>query len=100
MMQLQELQPYWSYGCMLGYLFLKFFTGFQDVVKGRLLKTIMISAPNNGNTVDQNTEISASGGNVYVTWWINKTGNPIPVFRASNDNGDTFTKAIMLNSTR
>jgi hypothetical protein len=38
------------------------------------LKTMMISAPNNGNTIDQKTEISASGSNVYVTWWTNKTG--------------------------
>jgi hypothetical protein len=44
-------------------------------------------------------EISASGSNVYVTWWTNKTGVLMPVFRASNDNGDTFAKAITLNST-
>jgi hypothetical protein len=66
---------------------------------GKTLKTMMISAPNKGNTVDQNTEISASGSNVYVTWWTNKTGTLMPVFRASNDNGDTFAKAITLNST-
>jgi hypothetical protein len=66
---------------------------------GRTLKTIMISAPNKGNTIDQNTQISASGSNVYVTWWTNKTGTLVPVFRASNDNGDTFAKAITLNST-
>jgi len=66
---------------------------------GKTLKTMMISAPNKGNTIDQNTEISASGSNVYVTWWTNKTGTVMPVFRASNDNGDTFAKAITLNST-
>ena len=66
---------------------------------GRTLKTMMISAPNKGNTIDQNTEISASGNHVYVTWWTNKTGILMPVFRASNDNGDTFAKAITLNST-
>jgi len=66
---------------------------------GKTLKTVMISTPNNGNTIDQNTEISASGSDVYVTWWTNKTGTLMPVFRASNDNGDTFAKAIMLNST-
>src|SRR3989442_15380350 len=66
---------------------------------GKTLKTVMISAPNNGNTIDQNTEISASGSDVYVTWWTNKTGTLMPVFRASNDNGDTFAKAIILNST-
>jgi hypothetical protein len=66
---------------------------------GKTLKTMMISAPNKGNTIDQNTEISASGSNVYVTWWTNKTGVLMPVFRASNDNGNTFAKAITLNST-
>jgi hypothetical protein len=33
-------------------------------------------------------EISASGSNVYVTWWRNETG--VSVFRASNDRGNTF----------
>ena len=66
---------------------------------GKTLKTIMISTPNKGNTINQNTEISASGSNVYVTWWTNKTGVLMPVLRASNDNGDTFGKTIMLNST-
>jgi hypothetical protein len=71
----------------------------KSIDGGMTLKTIMISAPNKGNTVDQNTQISVSGSNVYVTWWTNKTGTLMPVFRASNDNGDTFAKAIMLNST-
>jgi len=66
---------------------------------GKILKTIMVSAPNKGNTIDQNTEIAASGNNVYVTWWTNKTGVLMPLFRASNDNGNTFAKAITLNST-
>jgi hypothetical protein len=59
----------------------------------------MISAPNKGNIIDKNTEISASGNHVYVTWWTNKTGTLMPVFRASNDNGETFGKTITLNST-
>ena len=62
-------------------------------------KTLMISAPNKGHTVDLNTQVSASGSNDYVIWWTNKTGTLMPVFRASNDNGDTFAKAITLNST-
>jgi hypothetical protein len=66
---------------------------------GKILKTLMISAPNKGNTIDQNTEIAASGNNVYVTWWTNKTGVLMPLFRASNDGGNTFAKPIMLNST-
>jgi hypothetical protein len=66
---------------------------------GKTLKIMMISAPNKGNTIDQNTEIAASGNNVYVTWWTNKTGVLMPLFRASNDGGSTFAKPIMLNST-
>jgi hypothetical protein len=57
-----------------------------------LAKTIMLSAPNKGNTVDLNVDIAASGSNVLVTWWTNKTGVLMPVFKASNDNGDTFGK--------
>jgi len=66
---------------------------------GKTLKTMMISALNKGNTIDQNTEISASGSNVYVTWWTNKTGVLMPLFTASNDGGNTFAKPIILNST-
>jgi hypothetical protein len=35
---------------------------------GKILKSMMISAPNKGHTVDQNAQIAASGSNVYVTW--------------------------------
>ena len=66
---------------------------------GKTLKTVMISAPNKGNTIDQNTEIAASGNNVYVTWWTNKTGVLMPLFTASNDGGNTFAEPIILNST-
>jgi hypothetical protein len=66
---------------------------------GKTLKIMMLSAPNKGNVVDQNTEIAASGSNVYVTWWTNKTGVLMPLFRASNDAGSTFAEPIMLNST-
>ena len=71
----------------------------KSVDGGKTLKTTMISAPNKGHTVDLNTQIFASGSNVYVTWWTNKTGVLMPVFRASNDNGGTFGKAMTLNST-
>ncbi|HET7147478.1 MAG TPA: hypothetical protein VFI73_03175 [Candidatus Nitrosopolaris sp.] len=66
---------------------------------GKTLKTTMLSAPSKGNTINYNTEISASGNHVYVTWWTNKTGLLMPVLRASNDNGNTFGKTITLNST-
>ena len=41
---------------------------------GKTLKTMMTSSPNKGHAVDLNTELAASGSNVYVTWWTNKTG--------------------------
>ena len=62
-------------------------------------KTIMLSAPNKGNVVHLNVDIAASGNNILVTWWTNKTGVLMPVFKASNDNGDTFGKTMILNST-
>src|SRR5918994_4039441 len=43
--------------------------------------------------------IAASGDNVYVTWWDNKTGNWEVFFARSTDNGETFADTIMLNST-
>ena len=64
-----------------------------------LSKTMMLSAPNKGKVVDLNVELAASGSNVLVTWWTNETGVFMPEFKASNDNGDTFGKTIMLNST-
>ena len=62
--------------------------------------TIILSAPNKGSVVDQNVEIAASGSNVYVSWWTNKTGTLMPVFRASNDTGESFGKIMILNSTK
>ena len=62
-------------------------------------KTIMLSAPNTGNVVDLNVDIAASKNNVLVTWWTNKTGVLTPVFKASNDSGNTFGKTMILNST-
>ncbi len=64
-----------------------------------LAKTIMLSAPNKGHVVDLNVDIAASGNNVLVTWWTNKTGVLMPVFKASADNGNTFGKTMILNST-
>jgi hypothetical protein len=71
----------------------------KSIDGGKSFKTMIISSPNKGSTVNQNTEIYSSGTNVYVTWWTNKTGTLMPVFRASNDNGGTFGKIITLNST-
>jgi hypothetical protein len=79
-------------------------TGHWNVFFVRALSAerlyLTISAPNKGYTIDQKMQISASGSNVvHVTWWTNKTGTNMPVFRAPNDNGDAFGRTIMLNST-
>ena len=71
----------------------------KSIAGGKTLKTTMLSALNKGQTVDLNTEIAASGSNVYVTWWTNKSRVLMPLFGASNDSGNTFAKPIMLNST-
>jgi len=45
-----------------------------------------------------NAEISASGNNVYVSWWErNQTSNE-PVMRVSKDNGKTFGDTIELSN--
>jgi hypothetical protein len=52
-----------------------------------------------GKYINQNTEIYASGNHVYVMWWANKTGsNPI-IKTGSNDNGNTYGRAITPNRT-
>jgi len=67
---------------------------------GITFKTLYIlSSPNIGKTADFGTNIGASGSNIYVYWWTNKTGKFEPVFRASHDNGNTFGNIIKLNST-
>ena len=50
------------------------------------------------NTITLST-LAIFSGKVYMTRWTNKTGILIPVFRASNDNDNTFRNAIMLNGT-
>ena len=67
---------------------------------GRTFRTIVLSAPSvTGHVVHENTEIAASGSKVYITWWTNQSGALIPVFRASNDSGNTFGKTLIVNST-
>ncbi|MDP9289463.1 MAG: hypothetical protein M3P08_14880 [Thermoproteota archaeon] len=62
-------------------------------------KPIMLSTPNKGHIINQNTSVALNGKNVYVTWWTNKTGVLEQVFRASNDGGNTFGPTAKLNST-
>jgi hypothetical protein len=41
----------------------------------------------------------ASGDNLYIVWWTNKSGNWEIMFRASNDTGETFGNKINLSNS-
>ena len=41
----------------------------------------------------------ASGDNVYVVWWSNKTGNDEVMFKASADRGKTFADKMNLSNS-
>jgi hypothetical protein len=41
----------------------------------------------------------ASGDNLYVVWWTNKSGNWEVMFRASNDSGQTISDKINLSNS-
>jgi hypothetical protein len=57
-----------------------------------------INLSNTPNADSINAEISASGNNVYVSWWerANAISNE-PVMRVSSDNGKTFGEIIKLS---
>jgi hypothetical protein len=42
------------------------------------------------------SQVAASGNNVYVTWWDNKTGNWQVFSKASSDDGKTFGDSVMI----
>jgi hypothetical protein len=71
-----------------------FFAGSNDGGK-TFGKEINLSSTKGGSA---DSQISAQGNNVYVTWWDNKTGNWQVFSKASNDNGKTFGDAVMLKS--
>src|SRR5919202_1816094 len=43
--------------------------------------------------------MATSGNNVYVTWWSNKTGNDEVMFKASTDDGKTFSNKMNLSNS-
>src|ERR671931_115176 len=43
--------------------------------------------------------IAASGDNIYITWWENKTGNNEVMFKASTDGGKTFSDKMNLSNS-
>jgi hypothetical protein len=55
---------------------------------------INLSNSTNGTSVEAG--VAASGNNVYVTYWDNKTGVGMAYLRASNDNGQTFGPDVTL----
>lgn len=69
-----------------------FFAGSNDSGKS-FDKPINLSNAKGGSA---DSQIAASGNNVYVTWWDNKTGSWQVFSRASNDNGKMFGDAVML----
>jgi hypothetical protein len=55
-----------------------------------------INLSNSTNGTSVGASVAASGNNVYVTYWDNKTGTGRVYVRASNDNGKTFYPEITL----
>jgi len=57
---------------------------------------------NISNSTDRRSDaahIFAGNDNVYLTWWeTSKNGTTVPVFRASNDNGQTFGPIFTLSA--
>jgi uncharacterized protein (UPF0333 family) len=53
---------------------------------------------NTPKSESQDTQITAAGSNVYVSWWERNATSNEPVLRVSNDNGKTFGEKIMLSS--
>lgn len=51
------------------------------------------------NIMDDGVAIAATGDRVYLTWPSNKTGNWEILFRASDDNGNTFDDKINLSNS-
>src|SRR5919202_6366046 len=43
--------------------------------------------------------MATSGNNVYVAWWSNKTGNDEVMFKASTDDGKTFSSKMNLSNS-
>ena len=58
-----------------------------------------INLSNSTNGISGGASVAASGNNVYVTYWDNKTGIGRVYVRTSNDNGKTFEPEITLTDT-
>jgi len=58
-----------------------------------------INLSNSTNGTSVGAAVAASGNNVYVTYWDNKTGTGRVYERTSTDNGKTFGPEIVLTNT-
>jgi hypothetical protein len=60
--------------------------------------TDKMNLSNSPTSDSQDVQISASGNNVYISWWERNATSNEPVLRVSNDNGKTFGEKIMLSA--
>jgi hypothetical protein len=51
------------------------------------------------DTFRKQAPMAASGNNVYIAWWDNKTGNEEVMFKASTDRGKTFSDKTNLSNS-
>lgn len=71
---------------------------FKDSTDGGKTFSDKMNLSNSTKSESVNEQMSASGSNVYVSWWErNQTSNE-PVLRVSSDNGKTFGEKIMLSA--
>jgi len=68
-------------------------------ITSSIQKANAIGSQSTGAGVKQAAPMAISGDNVYITWWINKTGNNEVMFRASTDGGKTFGDKINLSNS-
>ena len=55
--------------------------------------------PGVGGKSEPKAPMVASGENLYIVWWTNKSGNWEVMFRASNDAGQTIGDKINLSNS-
>src|SRR5918994_3053353 len=64
-----------------------------------LQQTEAFVMPGVGGKSEPKAPMVASGENLYIVWWTNKSGNWEVMFRASNDAGQTIGDKINLSNS-
>jgi hypothetical protein len=64
-----------------------------------LQQTEAFVIPGVGGKSEPKAPMVASGENLYIVWWTNKSGNWEVMFRASNDAGQTIGDKINLSNS-